>query len=343
MNVFVTGNKGYIGSVLTELLLGRGYTVVGYDTGYYDRNELSELPKPTRQIDKDIRDVSEEDLQGVDAVMHLAALSNDPLGELRAILTEEINFRATVRLAQLAKGAGVRRFIFSSSASIYGIADTAVELDEDQGKKNPVTAYARSKWDAECALKQLGSDNFAVVCLRSATAFGGSPSMRCDLVLNNFVAAAYTSGRIEIKSDGTPWRPMVHVRDMAGAFVAALEAPHELIAAESFNVGTPNGNFTVLDLAQAAQGAVPGSSIVFTGEHGPDSRTYRVNFSKILTVLRDYYRPAWDIDRGARELVELFKKVNFREEHFRGRTCNRLLLIKFLREDGRLDNNLRWV
>ncbi len=343
MNILVTGNKGYIGSVLTEVLQERGHEVVGYDVGYYDQNELYVLPRPLRQISKDIRDISAEDLAGIDAVAHLAALSNDPLGELASALTEEINLRATVRLAQLARAADVRRFVFSSSASIYGIADTQAELGEQGGKENPITAYARSKLDAERALKQLGSDGFVVVCLRSATAFGASPSLRCDLVLNNLVASAHTTGRIEIKSDGTPWRPMVHVRDISHAFVAALEAPTELVEGESFNVGTPNGNFTVRDLAEAAQRVVPGSSLVFTGEHGSDARTYRVNFSKILTVLKDYYKPEWNIDRGAEDLVRLFRKVNFSEEHFRGRICNRLLQIKFLMGQGRLDENLRWI
>ncbi len=223
---------------------------------------------------------------------------------------------------------------------MYGIADVGQELDEDS-PKNPITAYARTKWEAECELKQLGTQNFLVTCLRPSTVFGASPNLRCDIVFNNFVACAYTTGRIEIKSDGTPWRPVVHVSDVSRAFVACLEAPPDRVAGESYNVGIENGNYTVRHLAEAAQRAVPGCSLTFTGEHGADARTYRVSFDKIFTRLKEYYRPEWDLDRGGEELVGFFKQVSFTEEDFRGRRCNRLKQIRHLVEARDLGPDLR--
>lgn len=343
MRILVTGNQGYVGSVLTEFLNARGHAVVGFDTGYYDGCELYPPAQAARQIRKDILHTSPDDFIGIDAVIHLAALSNDPLGELEPRLTEDINLQAALRLADLAKDAGVKRFIYSSSQSMYGVSPTDAELEEDSSEKNPVTAYARTKWEAEEKLKEMNSGDFTVVCFRPSTVFGVSPMLRCDIVFNNLVACAYTTGKIEIKSDGTPWRPVVHVQDVAKAFLAGLEAPAELIAGQSFNVGVLNGNYTVRDLAEAAQRAVPGSVLVFTGEHGHDSRTYRVSFKKILDVLKDYYQPEWDLDRGGEELVGLFKKINFTEEQFRGRACNRLKQIQFLKGENKLNENLQWL
>ena len=238
MTVLVTGNLGYIGSVLVPSLAARGYRVIGYDTGYYKGCELEKISQPVaRQITKDIRNIENSDLSGVDAVVHLAALSNDPLGELEPGLTEEINFQATVRFARMSRDAGVKRFVYASSQSMYGIANTDEELEEDSSQKNPVTAYARTKWKAEEALNKLADDNFTVVSMRPSTVFGASPAFRADIVFNNLVGSAYTTGKIEIKSDGTPVRPVVHVRDLCVAFVAGLEAPPELVQAQSFNVG----------------------------------------------------------------------------------------------------------
>ena len=342
MTILLTGNQGYIGSVLAEMLLTKGYAVRGYDTGYYDGSELYPIPYTIPQIKKDIRNASKEDLAGIDAIIHLAAISNDPLGELAPGITEEINFKATVNLAEFAKQAGVKRFVYASSQSMYGISTLHEELDEEKSEKNPITAYARTKWEAELALKKMSSDDFVVVCLRPSTVFGASPRFRADIVFNNLVCCAFTTGKIEIKSDGTPWRPTIHIRDTSNAFIAGLEAPASLVGGESFNVGIPDGNYTVRDLAEAAQRAVPGSNLVFTGEHGNDSRTYRVSFKKILSVLRDYYKPEWDLDNGAKELVEFFKKVNLTEEMFRGRQCNRLKQINYLLENHQLDKDLRW-
>lgn len=343
MRVLLTGNKGYIGSVLSSVLIEKGYNVVGFDTGYYNGQELYPIKPLTLQINKDIRDVLPEDLKGIDAVIHLAALSNDPLGELNSGLTESINLLGTIKVAQAAKKAGVKRFIYASSQSMYGVADTSHELSEDEAGPYGATAYARTKWDAECELKKLFSSDFVVVCLRPSTVFGASPNLRCDIVFNNLVGSAYTSGKIEIKSDGTPWRPVVHILDIASAFIAGLEAPKELVNGESFNIGIPNGNYTVKDLALAAQKAVPGSVLTFTGEHGDDARTYRVSFKKILSVLKDYYKPEWDLERGGKELVDLFKRVNFTKEQFSGRSCNRLRQIRYLIDNKRLNADLRWV
>jgi len=343
MKVLVTGNKGYVGTVLVEILLGKSYEVVGYDTDYYRYCDLSSgYTKPSKQISKDIRDITIDDLYGIDVVVHLAGLSNDPLGELAPELTEAINHRASVKLAKYAKDAGVKRFIYASSQSMYGISKADAELEEDNSEKNPLTAYARAKWLVENDLKKLGNKDFVTVCMRPSTVFGVSPRLRCDIVFNNLVACAYTMGKIEIKSDGTPWRPVVHIRDVSSAFIAAIEAPADLVAGESFNVGILDGNYTVRDLALAAQRSVPGSNLVFTGEHGNDSRTYRVSFAKILDVLKGYYKPEWNLDRGGVELTQFFKKINFTEDYFRGKMCNRLQQINYLISSLELTKDLRW-
>lgn len=341
MKILVTGDRGYIGSVLVPILLEQGHDVAGYDIGYYEScllfPERSHYPKVTN----DIRDITREQVEGMDAIIHLAALSNDPVGELDPSLTDQINRDATIKLAKLAKEAGVKRFIYSSSQSMYGVSETDDELDEDNSRKNPVTAYARTKWEAECELKKLGDSNFCVVCFRPSTVFGASPRLRCDIVYNNLVACAYTTGRIEIKSDGTPWRPVVHVRDVCNAYISGLNAPRELVANESFNVGIPGGNYTVRELAEAAQQVVPGSELTFTGEFTSDERTYRVSFQKILTELKDHYQPEWDLIKGGQELVKMFDETHFSEEHFRGRHCTRLAQLNHLTQQGEIDTSLR--
>ena len=341
--ILITGDAGYIGSVLSSLLVERSYEVVGLDTGYFVDCLVSPADVTYPIIRKDIRDVDIDDLANIDAIIHLAGLSNDPLGELAPGLTEEINYLATVKLAELAKTAGVKRFIYASSQSMYGVSNTSDELDEDNSEKNPVTSYARTKWEAEVRLKSISTDSFAVVCFRPSTVFGASPRLRSDIVFNNLVACAYTTGRIEIKSDGSPWRPVVHVQDVCAAFIAGIEAPVSLVNGKSYNVGIPNGNFTVRDLAEAAQRSVHGSELVFTGEHGNDSRTYRVSFNRILTELKDFYRPTWSLDKGGHELVEMFNKVNFSEEQFRGETTIRLAKLQQLLSSKKLDQQLRWA
>lgn len=343
MKVLVTGSKGYIGSVLVEVLLERGDEVVGLDVGYFETCLLDDHTETFSFLRRDIRDVTRDDVEGFDAIIHLAALSNDPLGELAPNLTEDINLGGTIRLAELAKQAGVERFIYASSQSMYGIADDGDILDEYNSEKRPLTSYARTKWDAEVALMKLHSSSFQVVCFRPSTVFGASPRLRCDIVFNNFVGCAYTTKKIEVKSDGTPWRPVVHVRDVCAAYVAGIDAPAELVSGRAFNVGIPNGNFTVRDLAEAAQRVVPDSSLVFTGEHGKDARTYRVSFNRILNDLKGYYHPAWNLDRGGIDLVNAFKLSSFTEEDFRGPNFTRLSAIRDHIQSGRLDDKLRWT
>ncbi|HEY3798085.1 MAG TPA: NAD(P)-dependent oxidoreductase [Caulobacteraceae bacterium] len=340
--VLVTGDRGYIGSVLTGVLQERGYAVVGLDVGYFADCALAPPPGGYKQIVRDIRDVTEADLEGVSAVIHLAGLSNDPLGEFAPALTDEINFEGTLKIARLAKAAGVERFVYASSQSMYGLSSTDAELEEDSSTKNPITAYARTKWEAEQKLADLIAPGFTLVSFRPSTVFGWSPRLRCDIVYNNLVACAFTTGRIEIMSDGTPWRPVVHVRDVCAAFISGLEAPAALVNGRAYNVGIPNGNFTVRDLAEAAGRAVPGCEVVFTGQHGKDARTYRVSFERILTELADWYKPSWDLDKGGAELVENFRKVGFTEAQFRGRATNRLAQLNQLVADKRLDAALRW-
>jgi len=328
MKLLVTGDLGYIGSVLVPILRDRGYEVCGFDIGYFADCLLCPVDINFQRITKDIRLVDTEDLTGIDAIIHLAGLSNDPAGELKPELTEQINLDATVRLGKLARSAGVKRFVYASSQSMYGISSLTDELDEDLSDKNPLTTYARTKWQAELALKELQTKDFSVICMRPSTVFGVSPRLRCDIVFNNFVACAFTTGKIEIMSDGTPWRPVVHIRDVCSAFIAGIEAPLHLVAGRSFNVGIPNGNFSVRDLAEAAKRAVPGTELKFMGEHGGDSRTYKVSFKRILTELWEWYKPEWDLDRGGIELVEFFKRVNFTESDFRGPITNRLLKLQ---------------
>lgn len=336
----VTGERGYIGAVLVPILKEKGYEVVGYDSGFFAENLLEQFDDDYLKITKDIRDITREDLEGISAIIHLAGLSNDPLGEFSPGLTEDINYNGTVRLAEMAKDVGVSRFVYASSQSMYGISNTSIELDEDDSKKNPVTAYAIAKWNAEQQLHSISTDDFVVTSLRPSTVFGSSPRLRCDIVFNNLVACAYTTGKIEIMSDGSPWRPVVHIKDVCSAFVAGLEAPSKFVSGKAFNVGIPNGNFTVRDIAEAAQRAVPGSELIFTGKH-IDSRTYRVSFKRILTELKDYYNPKWDLDMGGRELVELFDRINLTEAQFRGRETIRLQQLSYLKETNRIDDTFR--
>jgi nucleoside-diphosphate-sugar epimerase len=342
MKVLLTGNLGYIGSVLLPILQKMNYDVVGYDIGYYKNCLLFEDNSFFHQINKDIRDVDINDLKNIDFVIHLAALSNDPLGALMPGLTEEINFTGTLKLAKLAKKAGVKRFVYVSSQSMYGISTSEGELDEYNSEKNPITAYAITKWEAELALLDLQTEDFTVTSFRPSTVFGASPRLRCDIVFNNFVACAYTCGKIEIKSDGTPIRPVVHVLDVCNALIAGLLAPKNLIAGKSFNVGIKNGNFSVKQLAEAAQKVVPGSELFFSHEHGNDSRTYRVSFDRIFTELKDYYKPEWDLDRGGKELVDLFKKIDFKELDFKGRKTMRLEQLSYLQRLNVLNKDMRF-
>jgi nucleoside-diphosphate-sugar epimerase len=341
MKVLVTGSQGYIGSVLVPLLQSQGHIVTGLDSGYFKDCVLGNFSENIKQITCDIRDVQAKHIENHDVIIHLAGLSNDPLGELTPGLTEEINLAGTLRFAALCREVGIKRFIYASSQSMYGVSDTDAELDEDTSKKNPVTAYARTKWEAELGLMKLQSSSFLTCAFRPSTVFGASPRLRCDIVFNNLVACAYTTNKIEIKSDGSPWRPVVHIRDVCAAFMAGVNAPADLIAGRAFNVGIPNGNFKVRELAEAAQRAVPGSKLVFTGEHGKDSRTYRVSFQRILTELKDYFKPSWGLDRGAQDLISFFKNVGFTEADFRGWKTTRLTQLNRLRDQNEIDDKFR--
>ena len=343
MRVLVTGNLGYIGTVLTPRLTDSGHDVCGLDSGFFKECVIGEPPNDVPTVNRDIRDVKESDLMGIDAVIHLAGLSNDPMGELVPSLTEDINYHATMRLAQLARSAGVKRFVYASSQSMYGVSPTDVELDEDNSEKAPVTAYAKTKWAAESALRNMASPDFLTVSFRPSTVFGVSPRQRCDIVFNNLVGAGFTTGKISIKSDGTPWRPVLHVRDACQAFESGISAPGELLNGRAFNVGPREGNYTVRELADAAQRANTGSTLEYTGEHGNDSRTYRISFERINRELRDYFRPSWSLASGAEELVSHWNDVGFTEEMSNGSKCVRLAKLHELLADGSINEDLRFV
>lgn len=340
--IMVTGNLGYIGSVMVPFLTDIGYEVAGYDIGYYEDCYLKPCPqKLVKQIKKDVRDCAPEDFEGIDYVIHLAGLSNDPLGDFDESLTYAINYEGTMKIAKCAKEAGVRRFAYASSQSVYGISDTRRDADEES-EKNPITAYAKTKWKCESELKELCDDKFIVTILRPATAYGASPNLRCDIVFNGFVGYAYTNKLIEIKSDGTPVRPMSHIRDISNAFLAVLEAPEELVRGEVFNIGKNDNNYTVKELAEMAQKYVPGCGLTYTGEH-TDPRSYRVSSEKILTVLKDYYHPVWNIEKAGKELMDFYDSVHFDKETFGGWKCTRLKCLKKCIADGTIDNELRVV
>jgi nucleoside-diphosphate-sugar epimerase len=336
----VTGHEGYIGTVLVPLLLSAGHEVTGIDSNLFARCTFRTGVKEIPAHKKDIRDLVVEDLKGFDAILHLAGLSNDPLGDLDPDLTYEINHVATVRLAKLAKQAGVPRFIFSSSCSNYG-AGGADWLNESS-PFNPVTPYGISKVRAEQDVSKLADDDFSPTFLRSATAYGVSPRLRFDLVLNNLVAWAYASGKVHIKSDGSPWRPIVHIEDISRAFIAAMEAPRELVHNEAFNVGRTEENFQVRDIAKVVEQTVPGSTVEFAAGASPDTRCYRVDCSKIQRVL-PAFKPQWDIRKGAAELYDAFSTTNLTVEDFEGERFKRIAHLRKLIADGEVDATLRKV
>jgi len=338
MKVLVTGHHGYIGSVTAPMLLEAGHEVTGLDTFFYEGCDFLEDAVDFPTLRMDIRDVTTELLEAFDAIVHLAALSNDPLGELDEELTREINLRGTVELARKAKEAGVQRFVFASSCSMYGASGTEELMTEDAPLR-PLTAYAESKVRAEEALSGLADGDFAPVFMRNATAYGASPRVRFDVVLNNLAAWAFTTGKVLIMSDGTPWRPLVHVRDIAAAAEAALVAPVERVANQAFNVGANSENHRVRDLADIVSETFPDCEIEYAEGAGPDPRSYRVDFSKLAETLPDA-TPTWTARAGARELLDAFRSVGLTSSGFDLYT--RLSRLKTLVADGSLDDELRW-
>lgn len=339
MKILVTGNLGYIGTVLSEELQKKNYYFEGLDCGFYKDDLLEKPTEPIKQHLCDIRKIDDKILTDIDVVIHLAGLSNDPLGEFESHLTNEINFKSTVDLAIKAKKNKVKKFIYSSSQSMYGISQTADELDEYDSVKNPLTSYGITKWKSEQEILKLCDHKFNVTALRFSTVFGGSPRLRCDIVFNNLLASAYTKNEIVIKSDGTPWRPILHVRDACNSIIACIEAPTELINNKAYNVGIKNGNYTVNQLADAAKKIVPSSKVIYTNEHGNDSRTYKVSFKRILSELKDYYKPKYNLELGGQELFNYFKKVNFKLNDLEKEKTIRLKKLKKLKETNIINNN----
>lgn len=340
LKILVTGHKGYIGACLVPLLLEHDHQVTGLDTDIFAActfvGELTEVP----EIDCDVRDVTADMLAGFDAIIHLAGLSNDPLGDYDPELTGEINRDASVRIAELAKSVGVSRFIFASSCSNYG-AGGADFLDEN-ATFNPVTPYGESKVAVELAVGPMADKNFSPTFLRASTAYGMSPRIRFDLVLNNLTAWAYTTGEVFLKSDGSPWRPIVHVEDIARAYVAAVEAPREAVHAQALNVGTTTENYQIRELAEIVRDVVPGSKIAFASDAAPDTRCYRVDCDRIARTLHGF-KPQWTARRGAEQLYETFTNASLTLEDFEGERFRRISHVQHLISSGKLDTKLRWI
>ncbi|GAA3575523.1 SDR family oxidoreductase [Nonomuraea rosea] len=338
MRVLLTGHQGYLGSVLAPLLAAAGHEVTGLDSGLFADCVLGPEPVAIDTHAVDLRDVEPRHVAGFDAVIHLAALSNDPLGALAPELTYDINHHASTRLARLAKEMGVRRFLYASTCSVYGASGGDDLLGEDAPLR-PVTPYAESKVRVEDDLIGLADDGFTPVFLRNATAFGFSPRLRADIVLNNLVGHAFLTGEVRVLSDGTPWRPLVHAKDIAGAFIAALEAPREAVHGRAFNVGTEVNNVTVAEIAAEVVAAVPGSTLVITGENGADPRSYRVDFSRIRAALPGY-EARWTVKEGAVELIDAYRAHGLTRAGFE-RRFTRLARLADRRAAGAVDDTLR--
>jgi nucleoside-diphosphate-sugar epimerase len=338
MRVLVTGHQGYLGTVMVPILQGAGHDVTGLDSGFFADCVLGPAPTDPPGIRVDVRDVTVEQLQGFEAVIHLAALSNDPLGALAPEITYDINHHASVRLARLAKEAGVRRFLYASTCSVYGAAGD--DLVTEDAALRPLTPYAESKVRVEDDVAAMADESFSPVFLRNATAFGFSPRLRADIVLNNLVGHAVLTGDVRVLSDGTPWRPLVHARDIAAAFVAALEAPTNAIHCAAYNVGSESNNLTVAEIAQSVVDVVPGAKLLITGETGADPRSYRVDFSAFRRSLG--FEAAWTIPDGAAELYTEYISAGLTADDF-AKKFTRLPHLEALRASGVLDQSMRRI
>ncbi len=339
MRILLTGHLGYIGAVMGPFLQQAGHDVVGLDTGYFADSVMGPAIEPLPELRVDLRDVTAADLEGFDAVVHLAALSNDPVGDLEPEQTYDINHRASIHLARCARDAGVGRFVYSSSCSIYGKAGAAGPLDET-AEFAPVTPYAESKVRVEHELFELATDGFVCTSMRNATAYGWSPRLRTDIVLNDLVAWALLTGEVKVLSDGTPWRPIVHIEDISRAFLAALEAPTAVVQRRAYNVGRDEENYQVSEIAQIVADTVPGARLTIVGDTG-DPRSYQVSFARIHEEL-PAYQPQWTARRGAAELYDAYQQLGLTMPEFLNR-YKRLPVLRAHREAGRLDGMLRWT
>jgi nucleoside-diphosphate-sugar epimerase len=340
MRVLLTGNEGYIGTILVPWLWARNHEVIGLDSGLFRECTLRSAIRPVPTIRKDVRDVELRDLDGIEAVIHLAGLSNDPLGNLNPRLTFEINHEAAVRLAELARRAGVRRFLYASTCSVYGAAGDDM-LDEDSAF-NPVTPYAESKARSETDLRRLAGRAFCPVYLRAATAYGVSPLLRFDLAVNNLVAWAATTGRVFLKSLGTSWRPLVHIEDIALAYITLLHAPEAKVHNQAFNIGRTAENYRIADVAEIVRQAVPNTRIEFAPDASPDLRNYRVSCDRISRELPEY-RTHWTVAHGVEEVYQAIADTGLSSDHFEGPRYNRIAYLKQLLADGRVVDDLRWA
>ncbi|MEI9813662.1 MAG: SDR family oxidoreductase [Acidobacteriota bacterium] len=339
MKVLLSGHRGYIGAVAAPLLAEAGHEVVGLDTDLFAGCDFGDATAPVPSIRKDMRELKPSDLHGFDAVVHLAALSNDPLGNLNSKVTYDINYHASVHLAEAAKAAGVRRFVFSSSCSTYGKAGD--DFLDETADLSPVTAYAESKVWVEKALGELASDDFSPTNMRNATAYGVSPRLRRDIVLNDLVASAFTTGLVYVKSDGTPWRPIVHIRDIIAAMITVLAAPLESVHNQTFNVGSTEENYRVRDLAEIVAETVPGCRVEYAPGGGPDTRCYRVSCDKIVKALG--FRTQWTARMGAQELYDSYRGSLDHKSDLENGTYVRIQRIQELMKAGALDGELRWT
>ena len=338
MRVLVTGHRGYIGVEMATALRDAGHDVVGLDSGLYDECDFVSPPDPFPTVDVDLRDVTATDLDGIEAVAHLGALSNDPLGDLNADLTYDINLHASVRLAAAAKEAGAERFLFASSCSLYGAGGD--DLLDETADFYPVTAYGESKVRVEQEVSKLADDSFSPVYLRNATAYGVSRRLRADIVVNNLVGHAVTTGKVLLMSDGTPWRPLVHLRDIIAAFVACLDAPREAIHNEAFNVGMNGENYRIRDVAEIVKDVVPGCEVSFAPGASPDTRNYRVDFSKIAEKV-PAFQPTWTVRAGVEELYRAYTAAELTREEWEGWRYYRLKTVKHLQDAAAIDDDLR--